>query len=71
MPTTNVTEYRAQGAIILERLSGTTAPVGLKAYIVAFKKAHDDYEAAAVVADKARDQDEGGDQCFDKGEAAS
>ncbi|MFS8072050.1 MAG: hypothetical protein ACMG6S_37245 [Byssovorax sp.] len=56
MTTSSITKYRAQGAIILERLSGTTVPVGLKAYIVAFKKAHDDYEAAAVVADTTREK---------------
>jgi len=56
MTTSSITKYRAQGAIILERLSGTTVPVGLKAYIVAFKKAHDSYEAAAVVADTAREK---------------
>ena len=56
MTTLSITKYRAQGAIILERLSGTTVPVGLKAYVIAFKKAHDDYEAAAVVADTAREK---------------
>lgn len=54
MATTSITEYRAYGAIILERLSGTTIPVPLKPYIVTFKKAHDGYETAAVVADTAR-----------------
>ena len=43
MTTSSITEYRAHGAIILERLSGTTVPVGLKAYIATFKKAHGDY----------------------------
>ncbi len=54
MATASITEYRAQGAIILERLDGTTVPVGLKAYVGVFKKAHDDYEAAAVVTEDAR-----------------
>ena len=54
MTTSNITEYRAHGAIILERLSGTTIPAALKAQVVAFKKTHDGYEAAAVVADTAR-----------------
>ena len=56
MTTSNITEYRAQGAIILERLSGLTVPVGLKAHIATFKKAHGDYEAAAVVAEGAREK---------------
>ncbi len=50
----SITEYRAHGAIILERLAGTTIPVVLKPHVVAFTKAHDVYEAAAVVADTAR-----------------
>lgn len=54
MTITSITEYRAHGAIILERLSGTTIPVALKPHVVAFTKAHDGYEAAAVVADGAR-----------------
>jgi hypothetical protein len=54
MATSSITEYRAQGAIILERLSGMTVPAGLKAHIAGFKKSHGDYEAAAVVADTAR-----------------
>ena len=54
MATSSITEYRAHGAIVLERLSGATVPAQLKAYVVAFKKAHDGYETAAVVADTAR-----------------
>jgi hypothetical protein len=54
MTTSNIAEYRAQGAIILERLSGTTVPAALKPHIGAFKKAHDGYESAAVTADTAR-----------------
>ena len=56
MTTSSITEYRVQGAIVLERLSGTTVPIGLKAYIAAFKKAHGDYEAAAAVTDAAREK---------------
>ena len=56
MATSSVTEYRAHGAIILERLRGITVPAGLKAHVATFKSGHDDYEAAAVVADVARGQ---------------
>lgn len=56
MATSSITEYRTQGAIILERLSGTSVPVGLKPYIVAFAKVHGDYETAAVVVDAAREK---------------
>lgn len=56
MATSSITEYRAHGAIILERLDGTTVPAELKPHVVTFKKAHGDYEAAAVVADMAREK---------------
>ncbi len=38
MTTSSITKYRAQGAIILERLSGMTIPVGLEPHIVSFKR---------------------------------
>jgi hypothetical protein len=51
-----IAKQRVQGAIILERLAGTTVPAALKPPIAAFRKSHGEYEAAAVVADTAREK---------------
>ena len=50
---TNISDYRAQGAVIIERLRTTKTPAALAPHIKCFRGAHDGYEAAAVRVDAA------------------
>ena len=49
-----ITEYRAYGDTILERLSGVDIPSSMKPSIAVFKAAHGGYDEAAMQADAKR-----------------
>jgi hypothetical protein len=54
MGTSNISEQRSYGQLVLERLDATDIPAALKPHIAAFKKAHDAYEEAAKRVDEER-----------------
>ncbi|WP_437307006.1 hypothetical protein [Sorangium sp. So ce388] len=56
MGKTNIGENRSYGAAILERFGDVAVPALVKPHLAAFKQAHAEYEAAAALADAARDK---------------